>query len=212
MSKGLASFKLINEMKRNAIIDENGFMVPIEDQKPQQETIEDLNESSIVEDDNRRSKSMRKGSTMNERTKSPRKLTAPKLQGWEMREQKRKQSLRAKGDDPSHNWKMLSETIGFNANRDSIVEEGDLGKNGKDTSSTGSDTFEEQIIERPRGARSRTRSVSPRKRTRSPTKKLEAIKRRLSITSTERNEDSPKNNEDLIQENEDRMDISSPEN
>ena len=30
---GIASFKLINEMRRKAVIDENGFMVPEEDQK-----------------------------------------------------------------------------------------------------------------------------------------------------------------------------------
>ena len=210
LSKGLASFKIINEMKRNAIIDENGFMVPLEDQKNQNENIEDVNETTTIEDENKKTKNMRKGSMITERTKSPRKVTAPKLQGWEIREQKRKQSLKAKGDDPAHNWKMLSETIGFTANKESISEEGENIGNGRDTSSTGSDNLEEPNIERPRAARTktRTRSVSPRKRTRSPTKKLKEIKRRISSISIETNEP----NEDTIQENYERMDISSPEN
>ena len=69
---------------------------------------------------------------------------------------------------------MLSETIVFTANKESIYEEGENKGNGKDTSSTGSDNLEEPSIERPRAARTKTRSrsVSPRKRTRSPIKKL----------------------------------------
>ena len=97
---------------------------------------------------------------------------------------------------------MLSETIVFTANKESIYEEGENKGNGKDTSSTGSDNLEEPSIERPRAARTktRTRSVSPRK--------LKEIKRRISSISMETNEP----NEDTIQENDERMDISSPEN
>ena len=197
LSKGLASFKIINEMKRNAIIDKNGFMVPLEDQKPEHQITDDGNEN----------KSTKRGSIMAERSpkpqKSPKKLTAPKLQGWEKREQKRKQSVHAKADDPTHNWKMLGDTLGFAGTK----EEGDNMKNGKDSPTSGSDTFDEPVVDRPRAARTkdRTRSVSPRKRTRSPTKKLEEIKRRISTNPIE-------NGDNLIEENIERMDISSPEN
>ena len=67
LSKGLESFKIINEMKRNPIIDENGFMVPIEDQKQQNESIGDVNETIIIDDDSKKTKKMRKGSMMTER-------------------------------------------------------------------------------------------------------------------------------------------------
>ena len=210
LSQGLASFKIINEMKRKAIIDENGFMVTIEDQKPQYETIEDKNESSALEDDNKRMKSPRKG-----------KMTAPKFQGREIKEQKRKQSLRAKGDDPTHNWKMLSEAIGFTAKNDPISEEGDFVRNGKDTSSNSSETFDEKLTERPRGARNKTRThpESPRKRTKSPTKKLEGMKRSLpnnladngSEDIRKQSSERSENNEDRDQQNEDKMDTSSSE-
>ena len=219
LSQGLASFKIINEMKRKTIIDENGFIVPSEDQKPQYETIEDKNESSALEDDNKRMKSPRKGKMTTERIKSPRKVTAPKAKAREIKEQKRKQSLRAKGDDPTHNWKMLSEAIGFTAKNDPISEEGDFVRNGKDTSSNSSETFEEKLAERPRGARNKTRTLteSPRKRTNSPIKKLEGMKRSISNNladngsedirkqSSERSE----NNEERDQQNEDKMDTSS---
>ena len=207
LSKGLASFKIINEMKRNAIIDENGFMVPLEDQKTNSEVIEEKGDTVVIEEDNKRKKSVRKNSVMPERMKSPKKPTAPKMQSWEVRDMKRKESLKAKGDDPTHNWKILSETIGFNGKQQSVSEERDQVKNGKDTSSsTGSDGLDDGSVERPRAARSktRTRSVSPRKRTRSPTKKLQEIKRRISSNEAEGNGPEV--------EKEDRMDVSSPEN
>ena len=192
LSKGLASFKLINEMKRTSIIDENGFMVPLEDQQGTEGESE-------------------KRGTMTERTKSSKKPTAPKIQGWEVRDMKRKQSLQAKSDNLTQNWKTSYHTQGLNAEKESLSEEieGDTAMDnnvdGKDTPpSTGSDTFDDQTVERPRAARAKTRerSVSPRKRTRSPTKKLDAIKRMIS-TENEKN---------VTEVTNDRMDTSSPEN
>ena len=95
---------LLNEMKRKAIIDENGFTIPIEDQKPQDETIEDMNERSALDDDNKSTRSHSKA-------------------------------------------KIIS-------------EEADFVRDGKDTSSNSSESFGEKVIERPRGARNKTRTHS----------------------------------------------------
>ena len=124
---------------------------------------------------------------------------------------KRKQSLQAKNDNLTQNWKAMYNTQGINAEKESLSEEfeGDKGVYTKvdekyTPPSTGSDTFDEQTVERPRAARAKTRerSVSPRKRTRSPTKKLDAIKRRIST----------ENRKDMIDEIDARMETSSPEN
>ena len=97
---------LLNEMKRKAIIDENGFTIPIEDQKPQDETIEDMNERSALDDDNKSTRSHSKA-------------------------------------------KIIS-----------LSEEADFVRDGKDTSSNSSESFGEKVIERPRGARNKTRTHS----------------------------------------------------
>ena len=204
LSKGLASFKIINDLKRNSIIDSTGFMVLNHDQKPEDRIIEEGNETPMSRDDIKRNKNNTKSNSKKGRNQSPRrKLTAPKLQGWEKREQKRKQSLKAKGDDQPENLKQMNETLEGGAEQESISEEGERARN----SSVGSDTFEEPMVERPRAARTKTRnrSVSPRKRTRSPTKKIDEIKRRMSINPTHFIED-------LNEEDDERMDISSPEN
>ena len=62
LSKGLASFKLINEMKRSAIID-NGFMtVPLDTgQKLEHQKTEEGNVTAVAEDSNKRNKSTRIG-------------------------------------------------------------------------------------------------------------------------------------------------------
>ena len=77
MSKGLASFNLITEMKTSTCcaglpctgrdgcqltIDiDNGFMVPLDDQKPEHQKTEEGNMTAVAEDSNKRNKSTRRG-------------------------------------------------------------------------------------------------------------------------------------------------------
>ena len=139
---GLASFKLINEMRRNAKIDESGFMVPLDDQVIEEEKVKVLPE----ETENQKGTS---GSPKRAAPKSPRKLKETLV---------RKESIRAKANDPKHNWKILSDTIGFT--KEEIEEH--------PTSNTtvSSDSFDEKLNEKenPSGKIRVRRSRSPVKK------------------------------------------------
>ena len=138
---GLASFKLINEMRRNATIDESGFMVPIDDQP----IIDGKNKVAIISDEASSKKVIRSPKRTNQssdRIKSPKKTVNPGS---------RKESTHVKANDPKHNWKILSETIGFT---NETSEE-------KNSSSRSSDSLEENLENR--GPKPR-RSRSPRKK------------------------------------------------
>ena len=105
-------------MRRKAVIDENGFMVAGEDQKISSEPpqVEAQEEPPTAQRSPRkrdtspqkrvRSTSPRKGVSVPERRKSPEKTSL------------RKESIRARAGDPKHNWRILSDTVGFTVEED----------------------------------------------------------------------------------------------
>ena len=118
LSAGIASFKLINEMRRKAVIDENGFMVAGEDQKissevsqveAQEEPPTGPRKRDTSPQKRVRSTSPRKGISGPERRKSPEKTSL------------RKESIRARAGDPKHNWRILSDTVGFTVEEDKAL-------------------------------------------------------------------------------------------
>ena len=95
LSKGVASFKVLNEMKRQSVVDAHGFMIPLSDLKKIQEKFSENNGNGLIEsphlenteepapEERRRSGSPRKS----KREKSP---TKPQKQKWEFRDEARK--------------------------------------------------------------------------------------------------------------------------
>lgn len=138
---GLASFKLINEMRRNAKIDESGFMVPLDDQVIEEEKVK------VPQEESEKKKVCKSSSPKRAAPKSPRKL---------QESMSRKESIRAKSNDPKHNWKILSDTIGF------TNEENE--EKTTSTTSISSDSFEEKIIEKEKPTGKVRRSKSPVKK------------------------------------------------
>ena len=162
LSKGVATHKVISEMKRGSVVDPNGFMIPPDELIRKTEIRSQQNGEERLG-----SRSPRKTRSRSP-TKSP---TKPRKQGWEIRDEQRKAAI--------------------------ALKEQNTGTNGhiEDTSDK-----EDEVQERPRAARSKSRATldSPRRRTRSPTKKIQPFQRMVSddIESNAGSDESFKNTEE----------------
>ena len=151
LSKGVATHKVISEMKRGSIIDHSGFMVPSDDLKGRSSIVEENGED--VTERKKSPQKRRSRSPTKKRSASPTKtVTKPVKQGWEYREEERK-AMREKN----------------------VIQNGHAVN---DTENNVESPIKDRP--RAARSKSRAAPGSPRKRTRSPTKKLEAIRRRMS--------------------------------
>jgi len=179
LSKGVASFKVLNEMKRQSVVDAHGFMIPLSDLKKIQEKFSEnngngLKESPHLENTEDPAPEERKRSGSPKKSKREKSPTKPQKQKWESRDEARKAKVAL--------------------NRQQTEErEGKAGAEGWDEEGAAT-------VERPRAARTRSRSKSPNKRSsagrsESPRKKTWerdgsplkrfSLERSLTITETE---------------------------
>ena len=94
------------------MVDKDGFMVPLEDQKQSAE----LTKVDSPEENTENIPSPRKmerSPKKETRSVSPKKATGELSRSKSPEKLARKESMRARPGDPKHNWRILSDTIGF---------------------------------------------------------------------------------------------------
>ena len=107
------------------MVDKDGFMVPLEDQIQSTEpTKVDSPEEGIQSPRKREESPGKRERSPGKRERSPGKRirsVSPKKATGELSRSKspekllRKESIRARPGDPKHNWRILSDTVGFTA-------------------------------------------------------------------------------------------------
>ena len=94
------------------MVDKDGFTVPLEDQiQGAEPTKADSPEENTetIRGPRKRERSPQKGS----RSVSPKKGTGELKRSKSPEKFSRKESIRARPGDPKHNWRILSDTVGF---------------------------------------------------------------------------------------------------
>ena len=97
------------------MVDKDGFTVPLEDQIQSAEpTKADSPEenSETIRSPRKRERSPKKG-TSRSVSVSPKKGTGELKRSKSPEKSSRKESIRARPGDPKHNWRILSDTVGF---------------------------------------------------------------------------------------------------
>ena len=96
------------------MVDKDGFMVPLEDQKQSAESTKV--DSPVENTENMGSPRKRERSPKKEtRSVSPKKAIERLSRNKSPEKSARKESMRAKPGDPKHNWRILSDAVGFTA-------------------------------------------------------------------------------------------------
>ena len=96
------------------MVDKDGFMVPLEDQKQSAESTKV--DSPEENTENIRSPRKRERSPKKEtRSVSPKRATGELSRSKSPEKSGRKESMRARPGDPKHNWRILSDAVGFTA-------------------------------------------------------------------------------------------------
>ena len=94
------------------MVDKDGFMVPLDDQKQSAEQTKLESPEAEIEripSPEKRDRSPRKGA----RSVSPKKANGELKRRQSPEKSSRKESIRARPGDPKHNWRILSDTVGF---------------------------------------------------------------------------------------------------
>ena len=93
------------------MVDKDGFMVPLEDQKQSAESTKVDSPEENTESPRKRKRCPKKGT----RSISPKKATGELSRSKSPDKLARKESIRARPGDPKHNWRILSDAVGFTA-------------------------------------------------------------------------------------------------